>query len=58
MEPLEIKDKYNDTILFSIPDLDNNVHISSSDHTGMLTIEIKKENALQIIAHLKQCFNI
>jgi len=58
MEPLEIKDKYNDTILLSIPDLDNNVRISSSDHTGMITIEIKKENAEKIIAHLKQCFNI
>jgi hypothetical protein len=66
MEPLEIKDGFGDII--SITNSIDNGQGTKICHAIIIEddtnpdnapcVELIKEDALQIIAHLKQCFNI
>jgi hypothetical protein len=69
MEELEIVDAFGDVLFISklitpfahIPHICNCANvivIDKSKSTKSKQIQINKDQALQIIAHLKQCFNI
>lgn len=59
MQPLEITDQYGDIISIAKKYTDCiYIHILEQDTNTDISVEINKDQAIQIINHLKKCFEL